>query len=405
MAIFVLQKEDTSPTLTKKRSIRDRQRQLNISPPMKHDNSVASWNTLHRSASLNYKFYNVKQTYNPTETSSDITHLDPNELRDSNGTPLIDHYLHVTKGSLVQKISDMGDGMWYVKPINELVCGLVPASYLEEEKQLNCTLSAKPHAAKWITSLIDLTPPTSPSTIVSKTFSKASYSRKTSLSIESPRSKQDSFLAVKLITKCEVESIELKDNRLEYTVRIQDSEGNTKVKHIYYSAFYKLHTKLMAGLKENMSLPNIPAPSSNYAQEKVDESTKLDRLQMFNTYLTYLIDVIYDIKSPLHLQDTFTNWVNDIEPSSANQHIKIKILFQGDYYALKCTKSEIDNLDKLHALLRSKIRALKDRTSLKMTAKLEGWYIVELTDEIMYRMILAKLNDIRRLAIDVSLVD
>ena len=161
----------------------------------------------------------------------------------------------------------------------------------------------------------------------------------------------------------------------------------------------------MAGLKENMSLPNIPAPSSNYAQEKVDESTKLDRLQMFNTYLTYLIDVIYDIKSPLHLQDTFTNWVNDIEPSSANQHIKIKILFQGDYYALKCTKSEIDNLDKLHALLRSKIRALKDRTSLKMTAKLEGWYIVELTDEIMYRMILAKLNDIRRLAIDVSLVD
>ncbi|KAL3234953.1 ancestral locus [Nakaseomyces bracarensis] len=393
--------KETPQVLSKKTSQKHLNRSITISPPLKQDSFSPSWSTVHRSASLNYKFYSVTKDYTPKQNNQVIAPpKTPDNNKYNDALPIIDNHLHLTKGAIVQKISDLGNGYWYVKPVNQLISGLVPSSYLEENTQLNDTICSRPHTAKWNTSLIDLTPPTSPSTIVSKTFSKASISRKTSVTMDSPRSDRE-LVYIALITKCEVTEITRKENRLEYTLKIENSNGEKKVKHMFYSEFYKLHTKLMFSLSNEISLPKIPKPMPKYIQNEDDDETV--RKQEFNTYLTNLIDVVYDIKSPLILQDILKEWIDGISPNSKPQSIKIKVLYQDDFYALKCTKNEIDNLKKLERLLTAKIRPLNDKSDLKMTAKLEGWYIVELTDESMYRMILARLNDIQRLALDVKL--
>lgn len=400
VSIFNQSFKESPQVVSKKVSQKQLNRSITISPPLKQDSFSPSWSTVHRSASLSYKFYNVTKDYNPKHAQVSSS---PRTPEHKNGAmPIIDNHLHVNKGSIVQRISDMGNGYWYVKPVNQLISGLVPASYLEENTQLNDTIGSRPHTAKWNTSLIDLTPPTSPSTIVSKTFSKASISRKTSVTLDSPISERE-LVSIALITKFEVTEIVRKDNRLEYTLRVETSNGEETVKHIYYSEFYKLHTKLMFSMSNEVTLPKIPKPSPKYIQQEEDDEDKTVRKQEFNTYLTNLLDVVYDIKSPLILQDILKEWIDVGCPDPKPQSIKIKVLFQNDYYALKCTKHDIDNLEKLERLLTLKIRALNNKSDLKITAKLEGWYIVELTDESMYRMILARLNDIQRLALDVKL--
>ena len=109
-------------------------------------------------------------------------------------------------------------------------------------------------------SLIDLTPPTSPWTIPSKTFSIAARSRSIRSRSASSSSSPGSFETFSSVESCQTVSIEFADKRLHYTLKVKCSSGNEKIVDLCYNQFYKLDSKLLSLQTENIQISNILLP-------------------------------------------------------------------------------------------------------------------------------------------------
>lgn len=305
----------------------------------------------------------------------------------------------IKAGTIVQLIfHDKETNMCQVKLMREIRSGLISMDYLEEKKSLNHT---SPTAKGKSNPLLDLTPPTSPSTISSSVFSTATLSRGNSC-CSGTIGKFDTFTQIQ---DCELLSIQRIQARWQYTLKYKMA-GTENTQNKYYQDFYSLHCKLIA-LDAN-NLPNLPSPIDPIKSVLKDALNMDTRKFDFNCYLK---GIIASTNSSRKLKKNFYNWMTTGSFESEIKEVqmiplKLKILFRGDYYAIKCFETDINTLNDLQHLVCERLKVHNESVesnALRLTAKLEGWYIVELANEDVYQNVLSKVRVAQRLVLEVSI--
>lgn len=363
---------------------------VSISQPIKRQNCMDESHFINSYNPINgqLKFYIVQKSYTSVQSK----------------------HISLKCGTLVQLVSRENNGLCLVKLIREVGAGLVPFDCLEEYSILGGSLpkNPKPPVSKHNT-LMELTPPTSPSTLKSYVFSPASVSRGSSLSVSPSvtsvsRDKQQTLnLENDDVGSFEVVSIFTKDNMVHYSIKITSLSNKIRKEDRYYHDFYTLHSNLiMENSKSvNIKLPCLPLPVS-FKNNEVDSITIDERISLFNNYMTELKKVIFDKKEAVNLYNIVQQWFMESENKTI---IKVKVLFKRDYYVMKCTYGEISSHEKLRIYLKKKISALtKDSNiieeDLYVKTKIDGWYIVNLSNDEIYNEILPKVKETKKLVLE-----
>ncbi|CAL9729769.1 hypothetical protein MOUN0_H06810 [Monosporozyma unispora] len=362
--------------------------------------------------------------------------------------------LNVNKGDLVQLITKGKDPNYvYVKMINNIGEGLVPVTCLEEYWHLPGKISSTTtttndnsisndnsdiminklsiSSLQTINSLshhhlMELTPPTSPSTITSTTFSLGCLSRN---SRSSPRSsptlvKKPFDKESQLISMC-IDSVENKNDRLLYTLKITNQLKQETWKELYYQDLYHLHLDMISNPSYNSNelfLPKLPAPLppniSNLPMNTIDNETvnhnnlvnsnsidnaRLERIQQINLYIQSMFKVL-SMEADSHILKNiwFNSILKSIESTNDNNVIvKIKVLYDGDYHAFKCNFLEINYLMKLQDTVSMKLNHDNHSPTTVYTAVIDGWYKVNLTSEEIYKEVLIKIKESQRFTLEI----
>ncbi|CCF56370.1 hypothetical protein KAFR_0B00710 [Kazachstania africana CBS 2517] len=309
----------------------------------------------------------------------------------------------IKKDSLVQVISHETNGICRIKLVNEVGYGLIPLSYLKEHTTLDVNLSGSPISSRKPSGLMELTPPNTPSTVISSTFSKRSVSGDSPSLASFHDNAFDKTLPVR---QCRVGSIHYNaEGRLEYHLKLINSAKYEIADYRYYQDFYKLHANILMSTLNRDDLPCLPSPSfsgSNNSDTMDDE-----RILLFNKYFEDLLRFVMKEDSLQHIiDDWFTNNINEQKANKRQStKIKIKALVNSDYYAIKCDDYEIDSLTKLENVLINRVSALSVITladTLKLAAKVEGTNVVELSDNDTYQTVLSGIKKFQKLVIEVS---
>ncbi|SMN20856.1 similar to Kazachstania naganishii KNAG_0F03530 hypothetical protein [Maudiozyma saulgeensis] len=317
-------------------------------------------------------------------------------------------HLTLKRGTLVQLVSMENDGLCLVRLIREVGAGLVPFESLEEYSILNGSLPEVHRPIYKPNQLMELTPPTSPSTLKSYVCSPASVSRGSSLSVSSSLAsvpKEMEKECTKTISSCEIVSIFMKEGRVLYKIIIKSSSNEVKKEDRYYHDFYTLHASLIQGNSKNpkVELPCLPPPVS-FKNNEVDKDIITDRISLFNNYMFELEKAVSSSIETSSLQEIIQKWFMGDEDKTV---IKVKVLFRRDYYVMKCSYGEISSYGKLQTYLKGKIESSKENTSivndLHIKTKLDGWYIVNLSDDEIYKEVLPKVKETKKLVLEVIL--
>lgn len=362
--------------------------------------------------------------------------------------------LNINKGDLVQLIEAGKDPNYvYVKMINNIGEGLVPLSCLEEyyhlpgkklhhnhhhhnsiPSDINDTMTnhkSFPGSLQTINSLshqhlMELTPPTSPSTITSTTFSLGCLSRNSrSSSSSSELAKKPFDKESPLISMC-IDSVENNDGRLLYTLKITNQSKQITWKKLYYQDLYHLHLDMISNPNYNSNelfLPKLPAPLPsnilNFPMNEIDketlthnnfvnsnsiENTRLERIQQINLYIQSMFKLL-SMEPDSHCLKTI--WFNSILKSNEftsdnNFSVKVKVLYDGDYHAFKCPYSTINSLMKLQDTVSMKLNHDTQPVTTVYTAVIDGWYKVNLTNEEIYKEVLIKIKESQRFTLEMS---
>lgn len=229
------------------------------------------------------------------------------------------------------------------------------------------------------------------------------------------------------ITSCKILSINNLNGRLCYTIDFTNQLNQKLLKRSFYQDFYLLHTQLInynnnAANKSPrgilLPLPNLPSPT--FYSDMDTTNIINERLRQFNEYLDGLVLLIYEFDN-MTLKKIWFNWlsqINDIDnengsdnentkrngsryvSQSNNDKIKIKVLYDGDYHALKTLVINVDTLSKLDTLLRERLD-MSDEFIYCITALVDGWYKVNLSNENVYKEVLAKVQDSQRFVLEI----
>ncbi|CAB4254978.1 similar to hypothetical protein KAFR_0B00710 [Kazachstania africana CBS 2517] [Maudiozyma barnettii] len=317
-------------------------------------------------------------------------------------------HLTLKRGTLVQLVSKENDGLCLVRLIREVGAGLVPFESLEEYSVLNGSLPVAHRSIYKPNQLMELTPPTSPSTLKSYVFSPASVSRGSSLSVSSSIAstpKEEEEENKRKVNSCEIVSIFMKDNRVHYTIRIKSASNKVKKEDRYYHDFYTLHASLIMENSKSpkIKLPWLPPPVS-FKNNEVDNDTITDRISLFNNYMVELKKAVSSNKEYSNLEDIIQKWFMGDEEKTV---IKVKVLFRKDYYVMKCSYGEISSYEKLQNYLKRKIESSNGKPSvvsdLHIKTKIDGWYIVNLSSDEIYNEILPEVKETKKLVLEVIL--
>lgn len=316
-------------------------------------------------------------------------------------------HISVKRGTLVQLVSHEEDGLCLIKLVREVGTGLIPYQCLQEHSTLNGSLPSNRASVPKVNQFIDLTPPTSPSTLKSYVFTPASQSRGSSLSVtsststvvpqETPKQEGTNF--------CTILSVDMKDGRVQYKLNVEMSSGRERVSYRYYNDFYKLHSTLLGKVPTtaNYRLPNLPLPV-NLVDKEVEESIITERIEMFNNYLAKLKEVVTINNDTADLRSTIQDWFKESEDMIP---VKVKVLIKGDYYVMKCNYGDISTYQKLQLLLKNKVQETKQGTimagELRIKTKIDGWYIVNLSNDEIYEEVLTKVQNTKKLVLEVAL--
>mgnify|MGYP003365438535 FL=1 len=362
---------------------------VSISQPIKKQNCMDESHFINSYNPINgqLKFYIVQKSYKSAQTK----------------------HLSLKRGTLVQLVSKESNGLCLVRLIREVGAGLVPLDCLEEYSILGVSLPPNPKPLSKHNTLMELTPPTSPSTLKSYVFSPASVSRGSSLSVSSSitshsKDEQETLnLKNNDVESCEVVSIFTKDSRVHYSIKITSLSKKIRKEDRFYHDFYTLHSNLIMENSKSakVKLPCLPLPAG-FKNSDVDTVTIDERITLFNNYLMELKEVIFDNKETIDLYNIVQEWFME---SENNVVIKVKVLFKRDYYVMKCTYGEISSHEKLRTYLKKKISALtKDSNvlehDLQVKTKIDGWYIVNLSNDEIYNEILPKVKETKKLVLE-----
>ncbi|CCD26958.1 uncharacterized protein NDAI_0J00660 [Naumovozyma dairenensis CBS 421] len=416
------------------------QRSLSISSPIfsekeKH-NTYSSLNSLMNSPKNSLLFYNI------------ISNI---ELENKNTNTI----QFIPQGTLVQLIShDSNRNECHVKLVKDVGTFTISFDYLEENSQLNYTLKTLENTNNDITkkpySISNFTPPTSPSTIGSSVFSAASLQRgASSSSIDTNMTQYEKMRHIdpkirrrnQIIESCEIISIkyeESKDKRIKYEIKYTDLHGKEKTIEKYYQDFYQLHLKLLSvcsqdgGADELNKFHNLPLPidmkKSCWASKQMLIIRQLQMNEYLQTLSIFMTESCLEKEALLVFITIFNNWLldndlNEIEKDLEEikeqiNTIKLKTLFHGDYYVIKCKEDDILKLDNLKRLIieRIKHKLSEEKRFLlenspadsfgnfcRLTAKIDGWYIVSLSEEETYQRVISNFKQTReKLIIEIS---
>lgn len=358
--------------------------------------------------------------------------------------------LNINKGDLVQLIEKSKDSHYvYVKMINNIGEGLVPFTCLEEyyhlpgkknyhhsiPNEINYTTTNHKSLSSSLQTmnslshnqLMELTPPTSPSTITSTTFSlgclsrnSRSSSRPSSELVKKPFDKESP-----LISMC-IDSVENNGGRLLYTLKITNQLKQRTWKKLHYQDLYHLHLDLISNPNYNSNelfLPKLPAPlptnilnlpmneidketlnHNNFVNSNSIDSTRLERIQQINLYIQSMFKLL-SMEPDSHSLKTI--WFNSILKSNDftnenNLPVKIKVLYDGDYHAFKCQYSTINSLINLQDTVSMKLNHDTHSSTTVYTAVIDGWYKVNLTNEEIYKEVLIKIKESQKFTLEIS---
>lgn len=310
-------------------------------------------------------------------------------------------HLSLKKGTLVQLISQEAGELCYVRLIREVGSGLIPFQYLEEYSSLNGALPDNHSSVYKPNQLMEMTPPTSPSTLKSSVFSTASLSRGSSVSVFSSSYQETNKLpSIKL---CEIVNIYAKDNRVHYSLKMKTSSNKEMIEDRFYKDFYTLHTKLLSSITADLDikLPNLPVPMHS-SQNKIEPSITSERVSSFNNYLKSLLSIITANRKAVNLNDIIQDWLMENE-----MMIKIKVLIKGDYYVMKCKYNDVSSYDKLKTYLINRMQSTNPELvlgdELTINSKIDGWYIVNLSNGEIFQEVFSKLKQTQKLVLEIVL--
>lgn len=354
--------------------------------------------------------------------------------------------IQVNKGDLVQLISkDKDPNYVYVKSITNISEGLVPLNCLQEvyhlpSKDINNSdddsLVANKLSIGSIQTvnslshhhLMELTPPTSPSTITSNTFSLGCLSRN---SRASPRSsstliKKPFDTESTLISMC-IDSVENKNGRLLYTLKLMNQLKQETWKEVYYQDLYRLHLEMVSHPtynSEELFLPRLPAPlppnishlpinninkdtirqyGTTTSNNNNADSIRLERIQQINLYIQAMFRVLsMEPESSILRQKWFSSILTSTEFYNDNNiKIKVKVLYDGDYHVFKCQYVDINDLLKLQDTVALKLGHDNHSPTTIYTAVINGWYKVNLTNEEIYTGVLIKIRESQQFTLEI----
>ena len=307
-------------------------------------------------------------------------------------------YFEVSKGEIVQLISHESNKLCFVRSISSIGSGLVPFSFLEKNIKIDKSVNYPPILTK-LNPLLDLTPPTSPSTIISKSFSIASVSRSSTLK-NSEVWNNKSTTCLSSIESCEVINIENEDNRLQYTLKVMDSGKKEHISKRFYKNFYNLQSKLFTKANSQIKLPRLPIPFSCTNDMAADYLPTEKRLQIFNKYLTEMFDAVKQCSCPILRQLLYIWLMENTTEFHELRRISVKVNYDGQGYEINCDGNDIDSLVSLKSLISKNISQLP-KSNYKLKANIGGWYIVELSSEKIYCQVFVKTWQSQTLTLDV----
>ena len=357
---------------------------------------------------------------------------------------LAEEFLDVKKGELVQLISKIKDPKYvYVKKINSIGEGLVPVDILKEYDHLlfkpnnnnnnnnNNNVNSIKDSNHNISSIdnipnnnsishhhiMELTPPTSPLTITSNTFSIASLSRNQGTS---PRS---SFTPVKKLFDVEspivfmdVESVSNQNERVMYILKITNQLNQECWKGLYYQDLYNLHLEIVTHPNYNnneLFLPKLPSPLTLTISKKetgeqannIDglSDMEIDRIKQINNYIQSMFKALSMESNTSILKHIWFNAILKTKNISTDNHItvKIKVLYDGDYHAFKCQLLDINTLKKLQNVISLKINHERNPVTTVYTAVIDGWYKINLSSEDIYKEVLVRIRESQRFILEI----
>ncbi|CCK71015.1 uncharacterized protein KNAG_0F03530 [Huiozyma naganishii CBS 8797] len=340
------------------------------------------------------KFFYAIADYDPTKSWQASEH--------ALSMPLVLH-----KGDLVQLISFVDDTTCFVKLVNKIGEGCVLYSVLKEHRSLNRALTLKrvPKDQDRLLhlnegplqtlsyrgrTLMELTPPTSPSTIASDTFSHGTQSRASSVSSTSNSSTSSVNYRIPVL-KVQVVNLNTSQSRLSYSLNLVNAEGQKFRRDRYYQEFYSIHTHLLTVCdKPGVKLPLLPLPC--VANECSNNETRVNEL---TSYVSELIETVRNSGSQ-QMVDTLQQW---LVLGDETRMIKIKVLINGDYRVFKCESTAIETLEKLRKVVNYNLHLHID---YNLVTKIDGWYIVSLSNEDVYAEAFTKVKESQRLILEVK---
>ncbi|SCU88536.1 LAFA_0E13256g1_1 [Lachancea sp. 'fantastica'] len=217
------------------------------------------------SAKQSQTFLDVVQDYLPQENEDTRNYPTASEKRDNHT------FLNVHKGDIVHLIAIAPNNLVQVRLVNGMGQGLVPTRCLALNRNLTPSMSPE----------LDSTPEAfqSPTRRVAKSAAAASLFSSSPASFSPTHQQPD-------IRSCEVEAIDLWDNRIWYKIRCVMKTGHHRVLSRFYQDFYSLqlliknqlvgeHGEIIQGL-----FPLLPSPCRSITPCQIKS-----RIAEFNSYL------------------------------------------------------------------------------------------------------------------------
>ncbi|CCE61807.1 hypothetical protein TPHA_0B01340 [Tetrapisispora phaffii CBS 4417] len=310
-------------------------------------------------------------------------------------------------------ISIEENGFCLVRSISSIGTGLVPMDYLDENVELSKSLGLPPIFTK-NKPLVSITPPTSPMTIISKNFSIASISRSKTISQsnlkggstvdkidEDNRDHVNTFLSA--IEYCKLTHIESKENRLLYHLAVRSSSTHKEyTSERYYESFYRLHSMIAELAPPSLKIPRLPIPHCCTNNMKPDSYLDSNRMTTLNNYLTELVNVIVNCTSPILRQLLFVWLTKDTVELLDYRLMMIKVRYNNQYFAINCKDNEIAVLKELKEVIKKRIPGIPEEETYKIKANLDGWYIVELSNDDIYQQAFIKGWQVKFLDLEIE---
>lgn len=388
-----------------------------ISGPVSHKTELSTWGAAR--AKKRYRFFTVMVDF----------------AAPGSAVPGPAPQMSAHQGEVVQLIESpsQSNAEWaYVKSLSRISEGYVPHNILQADfsitpspsrvnddsplSPVSCSPASRAHSKFSGSLMAEYTPPNSPTiTISSRGFKERSLSVNSSYLTRSQ--KYSRFQSLKNVAKLYVQSINYDaDGRIQYKIHVITTDGSSMEIYKHYQDFYQLQLALLSEV-ENIStnksnqqilsalmprLPGLPAPVPVTNDHHISQSMQ-GRIEIFNVYLSNLLNQFGESTHEA-LGSILLNWLinNEVSPRyTQSSRGALKILFKGDYYNLRYQYGQLDTLCKLLDLIGRRIKELPQKENVTLTAKIDGWYILEIADEHTYQGLLSKMHEYKKLVIEI----